>query len=47
LFAVTAVDSGWRALKLLGLLDEEDKSSSSSSSSSAGFDVSEGVIIYK
>ncbi|KAJ6898129.1 hypothetical protein NC652_024837 [Populus alba x Populus x berolinensis] len=36
---VTAVDSGWRALKLLGLLDEEDKSSSSSSSSSAGFDV--------
>ncbi|KAL9390349.1 hypothetical protein Peur_018954 [Populus x canadensis] len=34
---VTAVDSGWRALKLLGLLDEEDKSSSSSSS--AGFDV--------
>nr|XP_034909122.1 two-component response regulator ARR5-like isoform X2 [Populus alba] len=35
---VTAVDSGWRALKLLGLLDEEDKSSSSSSSS-AGFDV--------
>ncbi|XP_011006898.1 PREDICTED: two-component response regulator ARR5-like [Populus euphratica] len=36
---VTAVDSGWRALKLLGLLDEEDKGSSSSSSSSAGFDV--------
>ncbi|KAJ6313337.1 hypothetical protein OIU77_014775 [Salix suchowensis] len=46
---VTAVDSGLRALKLLGLLDdEEDKSSSSSSassssssssSSSAGFDV--------
>ncbi|KAJ6890071.1 hypothetical protein NC651_023761 [Populus alba x Populus x berolinensis] len=36
---VTAVDSGWRALKLLGLLDEGDKSSSSSSSSSAGFDV--------
>ncbi|KAJ6903976.1 two-component response regulator ARR5-like [Populus alba x Populus x berolinensis] len=39
---VTAVDSGWGALKLLGLLDddEEDKSSSSSSSSSssAGFE---------
>lgn len=36
---VTAVDSGWGALKLLGLLDddEEDKSSSSSSSS-AGFE---------
>jgi two-component response regulator (ARR-A family) len=44
---VCSDSSGWRALKLLGLLDEEDKSSSSSSSSSAGFDVSEGVIIYK
>jgi two-component response regulator (ARR-A family) len=48
---VTAVDSGWGALKLLGLLDdeEEDKSSSSSSSSSssfsssAGFEVSERI----
>ncbi|CAK7332753.1 unnamed protein product [Dovyalis caffra] len=39
---VTAVDSGWRALKLLGLLDEEDESSPSSS---VGFDVSEGLKV--
>ncbi|KAL3582783.1 hypothetical protein D5086_017115 [Populus alba] len=47
---VTAVDSGWGALKLLGLLDddEEDKSSSSSSSSSssAGFEVSERITYH-
>ncbi|KAJ6689019.1 hypothetical protein OIU85_005434 [Salix viminalis] len=38
---VTAVDSGWRALKLLGLLDdeEEDKSSSSSSDGFEGLKV--------
>jgi two-component response regulator (ARR-A family) len=47
---VTAVDSGWGALNLLGLLDddEEDKSSSSSSSSSssAGFEVSERITYH-
>ncbi|KAJ6725573.1 TWO-COMPONENT RESPONSE REGULATOR [Salix purpurea] len=38
---VTAVDSGWRALKLLGLSDdeEEDKSSSSSSDGFEGLKV--------
>ena len=42
LFAVTAVDSGWRALKLLGLLDDEEEDKSSSSSSD-GFEVSERI----
>ena len=43
LFAVTAVDSGWRALKLLGLLDDEEEDKSSSSSSD-GFEVSERIV---
>ncbi|KAH8499948.1 hypothetical protein H0E87_015256 [Populus deltoides] len=39
---VTAVDSGWGALKLLGLLDDEEEDKSSSSSSSSSFSSSAG-----